>query len=614
MDALQTLAKHFGYMSFRGNQHQIINTLLQKHDCLVLMPTGGGKSLCYQLPALLVEGVTVVLSPLIALMKDQVDFLTLNGIAAAYINGLQTDEEQQQVMDNLLQGKLKLLYLAPERLNSREQYFYDVLKKLPLALFAIDEAHCISHWGHDFRPDYLKLNRLKEVFPHVPVIALTATADEITRTEIVNKLGIPKAQQFVSSFNRPNIRYIIESKKKYFEKLTEYLALHKNESGIIYCLTRELTDHTYASLNKAGFAALPYHAGLTAKQRMQNQERFKRDEVKIMVATIAFGMGVDKPDVRYVVHTTFPQNIESYYQETGRAGRDGKPSEALLFYAAADINRLRLFAKIWHNEEQSAIMMKKLKQMARYCSTIKCRRQQLLNYFGEHHPGKCGNCDVCLGFVTHQPEPEIKLNLTTAKFDATAIAYLVLMAVFRLKQDAGVNYIIDILRGSKAKSIKKAHTRLKEYGTGKDHSRDEWLIYIEQLIHFNYLQRSEADFAILQLTAAAKPVMFESKSVFLHRLPVVSDTIARYSSYDELSNTQSIDDKRLFNTFLLLRAQLAAEINVPSFVLFSDDTLHDLVTYKPQNINQLSLITGFGTVKIKKYGKEFLRLMPERGM
>jgi len=395
-NSLHLLEKYFGYSSFRNQQEKIINTVLQKRDCLVLMPTGGGKSLCFQLPALMMEGLTVVISPLIALMKDQVDALRLNGVEAAFLNSSQSATEQQNVFSSIASEKLKLLYIAPEKLGSGENSFINYLKKIDVSLFAIDEAHCISHWGHDFRKDYLTLSELKRNFPSVPVIALTATADKLTQKDIIEKLALHEPEVFISSFNRPNIRYLVDAKSQYFEKMVDYLQQHQNDSGIIYCLSRQNTETLAERLNKNGFAALPYHAGLDNETRKKHQEKFKHDEIKIIVATIAFGMGIDKSNVRFVIHFNLPKNIESYYQETGRAGRDGLPSEAILFYSAGDVIKLKSFAEVEGNAAQTKIMLRKLQQMSDYCESRQCRRKLLLNYFNENFPDHCGNCDVCL--------------------------------------------------------------------------------------------------------------------------------------------------------------------------------------------------------------------------
>lgn len=398
MDPLNILQQQFGYATFRLHQEAIIHSVLARKDTFVLMPTGAGKSLCYQIPALMLEGLTIVVSPLIALMKDQVDSLRLNGIQAAYINSTQSWQEQERILTDARLKKLKLLYMAPEKLLGNSMAFLHTLEAFGISLIAIDEAHCISHWGHDFRPEYLMLANVKKSFPDVPVIALTATADKLTQKDILEKLELSDPAIFKSSFNRPNIRYKVERKKSdVFVRLLDFLARHKDDSGIIYCLSRKSTETLVADLSMHGIAALPYHAGLEREQRAKNQDLFLRDEVRIIVATIAFGMGIDKSNVRFVVHMDLPKNIESYYQETGRAGRDRVDSEALLFYSPGDVIKLKKFALIENNEEQTAILLNKLEQMGRYGELRTCRRRYLLNYFDEAAPSSCGNCDVCLG-------------------------------------------------------------------------------------------------------------------------------------------------------------------------------------------------------------------------
>src|SRR5688572_11262788 len=420
MKALQILQEKFGYTSFRLEQEAIINSVLQKKDTFALMPTGGGKSLCFQIPALMFDGLTIVISPLIALMKDQVDALRVNGIEAAFLNSTQASQEQDQILQKINSKTLKLLYLAPE------STFLKKISSFNVSLIAIDEAHCISHWGHDFRPEYLQLAQLKRSMPNVPVIALTATADRLTRKDIVEKLELHNPAIFVSSFNRANIRYTIEPKKNSFEKLLNFLETRKDESGIIYCLSRASTENLASDLAEEGIEALPYHAGMEREQRSRHQDMFLRDEAKIMVATIAFGMGIDKSNVRFVVHMDLPKNIESYYQETGRAGRDGLPSEALLFYSYADVNKLKGFVEVDGNNDQSAIMLKKLDMMAKFGDLKSCRRKFLLQYFSEDHTGNCGNCDNC----TREVE----------RFDGTMLAQKVLSAVTRLQERFGANY------------------------------------------------------------------------------------------------------------------------------------------------------------------------------
>jgi ATP-dependent DNA helicase RecQ len=456
MTPKQALQKYFGYSEFRHEQEAIVQHILDKRDVLALMPTGGGKSLCYQLPAVMLNGLTIVISPLIALMKDQVDSLNVNGIAAGFYNSAQSPGEQGELISKLRKNEIKLLYLAPERLFGAENKLVDFLKTLPVVQIAIDEAHCISHWGHDFRPEYLMLAGLKEHFPNVPVIALTATADKLTQKDILEKLNLNAPSVYVSSFNRENITYNVARKRDGYNQLLAFLDKRKAESGIIYCLSRKSTEELAADLKSEGFAAEAYHAGLDNAVKARNQEAFLRDEVKIIVATIAFGMGINKSNVRYVVHMNLPKNIEGYYQETGRAGRDGLPSDAMLYFSAGD-------AKVEGNPEQSRIMLKKLDDMVNYCQLQTCRRQYLLQYFDEEAPDNCGSCDVCLTEVT--------------RFDGTLIAQKALSAVSRLKERFGGNYVIDFLRGSKSEKIWGEHKQLKTYGVGADISKANWQQY-----------------------------------------------------------------------------------------------------------------------------------------
>src|SRR6195952_2361931 len=468
MTPIQALQKYFGYSAFRHQQGAIIQHILDKKDVLTLMPTGGGKSLCYQLPAVLLEGLTIVISPLIALMKDQVDALNVNGIPAAFINSSQSTQEQIEISTRLKNNQIKLLYLAPERLFGKESKLIDFLKTLPVALIAIDEAHCISHWSHDFRPEYLMLAGLKTEFPNIPVIALTATADKLTQKDILEKLNLKNPAIFISSFNRENITYRVTPKKNSFNQLLAFLEDKKDESGIIYCLSRKSVESLAADLKARGYSAEAYHAGLDGAVKARNQETFLRDDVKIIVATIAFGMGINKSNVRYVVHVDLPKNIEGYYQETGRAGRDGLPSDALLLYSYGDANKLQRFARIEGNEEQSAIMLKKLDDMVKYSQLQTCRRQYLMQYFDEAFPNHCGSCDICLSEFE--------------KFDATLIAQKALSAVARLKERFGNTYVIDFLRGSKREKIREEHKLLKTYGAGADIHRADWFRYIRELV------------------------------------------------------------------------------------------------------------------------------------
>ncbi|HEU5292324.1 MAG TPA: DNA helicase RecQ [Cyclobacteriaceae bacterium] len=575
MNAQQILQEKFGYTSFRLEQEAIINSILQKRDTFALMPTGGGKSLCYQIPALIFDGLTIVISPLIALMKDQVDALRVNGIEAAFLNSTQTSQEQDQILQKINSRELKLLYLAPE------STFLKKISSFNVSLIAIDEAHCISHWGHDFRPEYLMLAQLKRSMPDVPVIALTATADQLTRKDIVEKLELRNPATFVSSFNRANIRYTIEPKRNSFEKLLDFLENKKDESGIIYCLSRASTERLAMDLTDQGFRALPYHAGMEKDVRAKHQEMFLRDEAKIVVATIAFGMGIDKSNVRYVVHMDLPKNIESYYQETGRAGRDGLESEALLFYSYADVKKMKRFVEVEGNTEQTEIQLKKLDQMAVYGDLTTCRRKYLLNYFDEATTTYCGNCDVCLTKVE--------------QVDGTELAQKVLSAVTRLQERFGANYVIDFLRGSASGKIQEQHKKLKTFGIGASVSKEAWSNIIRDLLAQEFLAKAEGLYPVLKLTPKSDAVLKGLEQVM----------ITKSKEKIEVQEQKAEYETALFQQLKVVRRELADIENVPAYIVLSDATLMELATYLPHNKEEFAKISGFGQVKIEKYGKHF---------
>ena len=580
------LKKHFGYDSFRHQQKEIIHHVLEGNDALVLMPTGGGKSLCYQVPALIFDGITIVVSPLIALMKDQVDALKLNGISAAYLNSTLSMQEQGEVMRLLRDNKLKLLYLAPERLMSGDNGFMNFLKEeVKLSLIAIDEAHCISQWGHDFRPEYTQLAALKSTFPKIPIIALTATADQLTQDDILQQLRLHQPRKFVSSFNRENIHYFVAPKRKSYDQLLKFLNKHKDDSGIIYTLSRASAESLANQLIADGYDARPYHAGLDRDVRDKHQDLFIKDKVKIITATIAFGMGIDKSNVRFVVHMDLPKNIEGYYQETGRAGRDGLKSEALLFYSYADVRKLQSFVEVEGNDQQSEIMLKKLNEMAEYGELRTCRRRYLLNYFDEEAPDECGSCDVCL------TEDE--------KFDGTVIAQKALSAVARLEERFGAGYVIDFLRGSKSEKIWDKHKKIKTYGVGSDIGKEEWNQYIKDLIHLNYLAKDDGRFPVLKLTDKSKKVLLGKEKVQLIKIKEKVEATVTIESVPV--------DLELFNVLKALRMDIAQRENIPPYIVFSDATLHELATYKPFTKEDLIEISGFGAVKMNKYGAVFLK-------
>jgi ATP-dependent DNA helicase RecQ len=583
MTPLQALQKYYGYNEFRNQQEAIIQHVLNKGDAMVLMPTGGGKSLCYQLPAVLLDGLTIVISPLIALMKDQVDALNVTGIPAAYLNSTQNSAEQQDIISRLKNNEIKLLYLAPERLFKSESRLTGFLKSLRVSLIAIDEAHCISHWGHDFRPEYLMLAGLKTAFPNIPVIALTATADQLTRKDILEKLALQQPAQFVSSFNRANISYTVSPKKNSFNQLLTFLDSRSEESGIIYCLSRQSTEELADQLKKEGFLAEAYHAGLNHETKARNQEAFLRDEVRIMVATIAFGMGINKSNVRYVVHMDMPKNIEGYYQETGRAGRDGLPSATLLLFSAGDAFKLQNFARIEDNPGQSRIMLKKLDDMVKYCQLQSCRRKYLLNYFNESFPESCGSCDVCLSDYQ--------------KFDGTLIAQKALSAVARLKERFGSGYVIDMLRGSGNEKMRSEHKLLKTYGAGAGISKADWQRYLRELVALGYLQVSGDQYPVLQLTGKSNAVLKGQQSVEL----TLSQATGEQQQPESLPH-----EPALLQQLKEIRTAAANRENVPAYIILSDATLLELATYLPQSMDELKHISGFGEIKLGRYGQAFL--------
>jgi ATP-dependent DNA helicase RecQ len=583
MTPIQALQKYFGYSEFRHQQAAIIQHVLDKKDVLALMPTGGGKSLCYQLPAVLLDGLTIVISPLIALMKDQVDALNVNGIPAAFLNSAQNPNEQAALITRLRNKEIKLLYLAPERLFGTENKLVDFLKSLNVVQIAIDEAHCISAWGHDFRPEYLMLAGLKDYFPNVPVIALTATADKLTQKDILEKLNLHQPAVFISSFNRENITYTVLPKKNSFNQLIAFLDKRKNESGIIYCLSRKSTEALAENLRDEGFAAQAYHAGLDNVIKAKNQEAFLRDEVKIIVATIAFGMGINKSNVRYVVHIDLPKNMEGYYQETGRAGRDGLPSEAVLYFSVGDAQKLKEFAKVENNEEQSRIMLKKLDDMVHYCQLQSCRRRYLLKYFDEESPETCGSCDICL--------------TEFERFDGTLIAQKALSAVSRLKERFGSNYVIDFLRGSKSEKIREEHKQLKTYGVGADISKTDWQRYLRELSNMGYLQVDGGEYPVLKLTPKSDLILKGQQKIEL----IKSETIEEKHEFVQLPFEAGLLDE-----LKLVRRDIAMNENVPAYIILSDSTLVDMATYLPQSLDELRMISGFGDVKLARYGREFL--------
>jgi ATP-dependent DNA helicase RecQ len=583
---LQILHQYFGYEEFRLHQEAIIQSVLSGKDVLAIMPTGGGKSICFQLPALIGNGITIVISPLIALMKDQVDSLKANGIPAAFLNSSQNITEQQHIKGLALDGQLKLLYVAPERLMDKDQSFIKFLKSMPCSLFAIDEAHCISQWGHDFRPEYLQLAALKQHFPGVPVIALTASADKITQRDIVDKLRLHDASVYISSFNRANIHYYVQPKRDALRQMGEYLHAHKDDSGIIYALSRVSTEDIAARLRDMGFAAAHYHAGMNADDRSRVQESFKRDQVRIIVATIAFGMGIDKSNVRFVMHHDVPKNMEGYYQETGRAGRDGLRSDAILYYASGDIMKLLRFVEIDNNKEQTAILKKKLFEMKDFAEQDGCRRQYILNYFGEDAPSYCASCDYCLSNLEHKP--------------ATLEAQKFLSAVARTGERFGTDYIIDVLRGSSSSKIAQTHKELKTYGIGKELKKEDWQTVCQQLLRQGYLAQSDDRYPVLKLNDKSWKVLRGEQEVMLVVKKAKEEVVA---AVEEVAQYHP----DLLQQLKTIRRMLAEQENVPDYIILADNTLQELATYLPLSFDDMKQISGFGDFKVSKYGAAFLR-------
>ncbi|WP_457674506.1 DNA helicase RecQ [Thiolapillus sp.] len=592
--ALQILQQVFGYSSFRDSQEQIIQCVAAGGDALVLMPTGGGKSLCYQIPALLRPGVGVVVSPLIALMQDQVLALRQLGVAAAALNSSLTPEQDGQIRQQLRRGELQLLYVAPERLMMPG--FQALLEEIDLALFAIDEAHCVSQWGHDFRPEYIQLSALHERFPHVPRVALTATADEPTRREIVQRLNLEQARHFISGFDRPNIRYrVSDDSSNARQRLLRFIRLdHPEQAGIVYCLSRCKVEDTAAWLREQGVDALPYHAGMSQEARARNQNRFLREDGVVMVATIAFGMGIDKPDVRFVVHMNLPKSLEAYYQETGRAGRDGEPAEALLFYNLQDVITLRQFVEQSDADElHKRIETQKLERMLGYCELTSCRRQALLAYFGDELAQPCGNCDTCL-------DPP-------KTWDGTVAAQKALSCVHHTGQRFGVNYLIDVLLGKDDERMRRfGHDRVSTFGIGDELNQKQWRSLFRQLIAQGYLSVDQEGYGGLRLTERCRPLLRGEESLMLRQQRREKETRpgrgkARFQGARG-ALWEALRGKRL---------ELAREQGVPPYVIFHDATLMAMMEYQPRTLEQMGRISGVGERKLEAYGQAFLDVLAE---
>ncbi|RLA20769.1 MAG: DNA helicase RecQ [Gammaproteobacteria bacterium] len=583
------LQSTFGYDQFRHSQREIIESLLKGDDALVLMPTGGGKSLCYQVPALVREGTAIVISPLIALMQDQVDALSQLGVRAAFLNSSLSQSESQAVTRQLLDDELDLLYVAPERLLNG--FMLGLLDRCRLSLFAIDEAHCVSQWGHDFRPEYQKLKILHERYPDVPRIALTATADQRTRDEIISQLGLETAQVYINSFDRPNIQYAISEGNNPKQRLWRFLEKkHSQDAGIVYCLSRKKVEVTAEWLCDQGRVALPYHAGLPQEVRQQNQQRFLREEGVIIVATIAFGMGIDKPDVRFVAHLSLPKSIEAYYQETGRAGRDGEPASAWMAYGLQDVITLRQFMQdSTADEAHKRVEHHKLESMLGLCELISCRRHALLAYFEDDYPERCGNCDNCLS------PPE--------KWDGTIAAQKALSTIFRTDQRFGVSYIVDILTGKVDERIQRnGHDRVSTFGIGKELSVAEWRSLFRQLIALGYIDIDTERFGALRLTEKCRPILKGEQSLSL-RKQGKEEVVTKGKKQKSLVRPQ---DEPLWEALRALRVELAGEMGVPPYMIFHDATLQEMLKKRPGTVSELRTISGVGEQKLGRYGQKFL--------
>ncbi len=602
-DAQALLRQVLGYDAFRGQQQAIIEHVAAGGDALVLMPTGGGKSLCYQVPALLRAGTAIVVSPLIALMQDQVDALLQLGVRAACLNSTLDAAQAREVERQLLDGDLDLLYVAPERLLTGR--FLGLLERVTPALFAIDEAHCVSQWGHDFRPEYRELTVLHERWPQVPRIALTATADPPTRREIIERLALEEARCFLSSFDRPNIRYAVAHKDNPRRQLLDFLSGHRGESGIVYCLSRRKVEETAEFLAGRGVAALPYHAGLPVEVRAENQRRFLREDGIVMCATIAFGMGIDKPDVRFVAHLDLPKSIEGYYQETGRAGRDGEPAEAWMGYGLGDVVLLRQMIEQGEaSEERKRLERRKLDQLLGFCETAGCRRQALLAAFGETYAsagadGGCGNCDNCL-----QP---------VRTWDATEAARKALSCVYRTGQRFGASHVIEVLRGADTEKVRQfRHNELSTYGIGTDLDANAWRSVFRQLVVAGLLEVDAEGHGGLRLGAAARPVLRGEQQVRMREEP------ARQASRGSDRPSQStlyVDagDRPLFDALRAWRGRLAREQNVPAYVIFNDRNLRDIAQLRPATLSELARVGGVGSSKLGRYGEDVLEVIREYG-
>lgn len=589
--AQSALKQYFGFDAFRPLQADIIRTVYERRDALVLMPTGGGKSICFQIPAITLEGTAIVLSPLIALMKDQVEGLSANGVSAAFLNSSQDSQQTRKVEDALLAGHIKLLYVSPEKLVS--QSFQPLLKRLKISLFAIDEAHCISAWGHDFRPEYTQLRFLKDQFPQVPLLALTATADKLTRKDMIEQLNLRNPEVFISSFDRPNISLQVRPGQRRLEQIVAFLKQHPKQSGIIYCLSRKSCEDVSNKLNAHGFRTAFYHAEVPANQRSKVQEDFINDRVPIICATIAFGMGIDKSNVRFVIHYNLPRNLEGYYQEIGRAGRDGLASTALLFFSYSDVQSYRqMFEEGEGSQEQKQLKIAKLERMYQFAEAPICRRQTILNYFAEPHEGNCGNCDVC----QHPPR----------KFDGSIAAQKALSAIMRVQEKVGMQLLVDILRGSQRREIvEQGYHQIKTYGAGKEYSFDDWIFLLSQMLHLGLLEIAYDDFSRLRITESGRKVLFEHKKVTLALPQPKPKPEEKHPRFVEKTKDQTLKEE-LFDRLVAFRRSIAQQQGVPPYLIFSDATLSEMADKRPLSDADLMQVTGVGERKLQLYGDAFI--------
>ena len=602
MDIFEALRRYFGYNSFRQNQEEIIRHVTNGRDALVLMPTGGGKSICYQIPALTMKGTAIIISPLISLMKDQVETLRANGIEAEALNSGNDPAIDLVIRRKCLAGSLKLLYISPEKLLTELDY---LISHIEVSLFAIDEAHCISQWGHDFRPEYTQLGILREKFPNTPIMALTATADKITRHDIIEQLKLKNAREFISSFDRPNLSLCVKRGYKAADKMhfiLNFIKARPFDAGIIYCLSRKTTEKVAADLRKKGINAAPYHAGLSPLERSQTQEQFKNDQLLVVCATIAFGMGIDKSNVRWVIHYNMPKSIESFYQEIGRAGRDGAPAETILFYSLADIVQLTEFAK---QSGQQDVNMDKLKRMQEYAESNVCRRRILLNYFSEQTDHDCGNCDVC------ENPPQ--------RFDGTRYIQMALSAAKRSDEKIRIATIIEILKGMRSPTVERnGYDKLKTFGVGKDVSLNDWQDYLLQMLQMGFIEIAYNDGNKVKITDIGNDVLYGRKEASLcvvdhstkeepkkRKLKLEIPTI----TIPGLPPTTGVEDPKLFEALRVLRATCANEEGFPPYIIFNDKVLHSLATIKPTTLEQFGHISGIGEHKKQKYGNRFVALI-----